>query len=223
LRYTPPMVDDTTSLPDPAISAIVLAGGQSMRLGKDKSLLEVGGQPIVVRTVRTLACLSDDLIIVTNDPARYEPLALPVRLVPDEEPGVGSLMGIYSGLKAARHDYALVVACDMPLLDLPLLRYMLPLAEDHDIVIPRVGDLLEPLHAIYGKSCLSAMTRLLEQGRRQIIAFYDEVRVRYVDKDEIDAFDPLHLSFVNVNTPEDWERAERLLRTRASTRSNCRR
>jgi molybdopterin-guanine dinucleotide biosynthesis protein A len=126
------------------------------------------------------------------------------------------LMGIYSGLKAARHPQALAVACDMPFLSLPLLRYMLPLAEDHDVVIPRVGGYLEPLHAVYSTACLPAMARLLAQGRRQIIAFFDEVRVRYVEADDVDRLDPRHLSCVNVNTPEDWERVQQALREKDS-------
>ena len=190
---------------------VVLAGGRSRRLGRDKAFLMLDGQPLVVRTVDRLAALSDDLVVVTNEAARFEPLVLPVRLVPDERPGEGALMGIYSGLRAARYPHALVVACDMPLLSLPLLRYMLPLANGSDVVIPRVAGLLEPLHAIYGKACLPAMGRLLDQGQRQIIAFFGQVRVRYVEEDEIARCDPHHLSFVNVNTPEDWERVQRLL------------
>jgi len=160
--------------------------------------------------VRKLAALSDDLIIVTNDPGPYGELALPARLVPDEEPGHGSLMGTYSGLKAARYPRALAVACDMPFLNVPLLRYMLSLPDGYDVVIPQVGGLLEPLHAIYGKTCLPAMARLLKQGGRQIVAFFHEVRVRLVDEQEIDTFDPLHRSFVNINTPVDWEAAQEL-------------
>lgn len=192
----------------PLVSAVVLAGGRSRRFGRDKSLLRLAGEPLVARTVRTVAALSDDLIIVTNDPARYETLALPARLVPDERPGLGSLMGIYSGLKAARYSHALAVACDMPFLSLSLLRYMLPLADGHDVVIPRLDGLMEPLHAVYGKACLPPMRRLLDQGHRQIIAFFDKVRVRYVGAGEVEPLDPRRLSFVNVNTPEDWEQVQ---------------
>jgi len=205
------MTEDTTFFPKHQISAVVLAGGQSSRLGSDKSFLLMEDQPLVAHTVRKLAVLSDDLIVVTNDPARYKPLALPVRLVPDEKPGVGALMGIYSGLKAVHHSQALIVACDMPFLNLSLLRYMLPLAGGHDIVIPRLGEFLEPLHAIYTKACLPAIACLLEQGRRQITAFFHEVRVRYVEAGEIDRFDPDHLSFINVNTPQDWDRVQALI------------
>jgi len=189
---------------------VILAGGQSSRLGQDKAFLVLDGQPLVARTAHRLAALSDDLIVVTNDPARYGPLGLPARLLPDERPGEGSLMGIYSGLRAARYSHAVVVACDMPFLNLALLRMMLPLTNEYDVVIPRLDGLLEPLHAIYGQACLPAIARLLERGQRQIIAFFHEVRVRYVEEDEVDRFDPHHLSFLNVNTPEDWERVQEL-------------
>jgi molybdopterin-guanine dinucleotide biosynthesis protein A len=198
-------------------SVVILAGGKSSRLGRDKSFLLMEGQPLVARLVQKLSVLSDDLIIVTNDATGYEKLALPARLVPDLRPGVGSLMGIYSGLTVARHPQALTVACDMPFLSLPLLRYMLSQADGVDVVIPRLGGLLEPLHAIYNKSCLAAMDRLLAQNRRQIIAFFPEVDVRYVEEEEVDRFDPHHLSFVNVNTLEDWELVQQLLKAGSSS------
>jgi molybdopterin-guanine dinucleotide biosynthesis protein A len=179
---------------------------------------------MLARSVQTLATLTDDLIVVSNEPASLGSLGLPVRIVPDDRPGEGSLMGIYSGLKVARYAYALVAACDMPFLNLPLIRYMLPLAEGYDVVIPRLlNGMLEPLHAIYGKTCLPLMSRSLEQGLRQIIGFFPHVRVRYVEENEIDVFDPLHLSFLNVNSPADWDRAQLLLQQdepSASTRSS---
>jgi molybdopterin-guanine dinucleotide biosynthesis protein A len=200
--------------PIPAISAIILAGGQSIRLGEDKSLLLLAGEPLLARVVRLLSVLSDDLLVITNDASRYESLVLPARLLPDERPGVGVLMGLYSGLKAARHAQALAVACDMPFLNLSLLRYMVPLAEGYDVVVPHADGFLEPLHALYGRGCLPAMRRALERGRRQIVSFFDEVRVRRVEQAEVDRFDPQHLSFVNVNTAQDWTRVQALLQDR---------
>jgi molybdopterin-guanine dinucleotide biosynthesis protein A len=195
-------------------SIIILAGGQSQRLGRDKSLLPVGGEPLLARTVRRLAPLSDDLIVVTNHPNRYEPLGLPVRLIPDERRGVGSLMGIYSGLRAARHGLALAVGCDMPFLNVALLRYMLGLAPGYDVVIPRLEGFVEPLHAVYSQACQAPMERLLAAGRRQIIAFFGQVQVRHVEEDEIDRFDPQRLSFVNVNTPENWAEVQAIFESR---------
>ena len=192
------------------VSGIVLAGGQSSRLGTDKSLVNMNGQPLIEQIVAKLARLSDDVIIATNSPEKYDHLE--ARLVGDIYPGKGALGGIYSGLWAAANAYSLVVACDMPFLDLNLLRYMILLACGHDVIIPRIGELLEPLHAIYSKSCLEPIDRLLARGGLKIIDFFSEVRVRYVEEDEVDIFDPQHLSFFNVNTLSDLEEMKKMAR-----------
>jgi molybdopterin-guanine dinucleotide biosynthesis protein A len=193
-----------------SISAVILAGGMSTRLGRDKSLLPLGGEPLLSRVAHRLSALSDDVIVVTNDADRYEPLALPARLIPDERPGVGALMGLYSGLRVTRHEYSLAVACDMPFLNLSLLDHMVQLAPDYDVVVPRVDGYVEPLHAVYGKGCLPAMERRLARGQRRIISFFQDVRVCYIERAEVERFDPRHLSFVNVNTPQDWARVQGL-------------
>jgi molybdopterin-guanine dinucleotide biosynthesis protein A len=201
---------EQVALPEPRASGVVLAGGKSSRLGEDKALLELGGDTLLARAVHALRPLTDDILIVANDPSKYEPLGLPARLVSDDFPGRGSLVGIYSGLRQTVHPCALVVACDMPFLNIALLRYMLGLVEGYDVVIPQLDGFLEPLHAVYRRSCLPAMHSLLDRGRRQIIGFFPEVRVRYVEEHEIDRFDPRHLSFVNINTAEDWARVQQL-------------
>ena len=193
-----------------AVSGIVLAGGQSSRLGMDKSFVNASGQPLIEHIIAKLTRLSDDVIIVTNSPENYKHLE--AKLVGDIYPGKGSLGGIYSGLRAATNAYSLVVACDMPFLDLNLLRYMILLACGHDVVIPRIGRFLEPLHAIYSKSCLEPIDRLLARGGLKIIDFFPEVRVRYVEESEVDIFDPQHLSFFNVNTPSDLVKMKKLAR-----------
>lgn len=213
------MTREFPSSPRPAVSAIVLAGGQSRRFGADKALLPLNGQPLILHTVERLAALSDDVVVVTNSATVYAGLGLNARLIGDERPGEGSLMGIYSGLNAARHPNALVVACDMPFLNPLLLRFMLSLEEGADVVIPRLGGMAEPLHAIYGKACLGPIARLLEQGVRQIIAFFPEVRVRFVEEAEIDLIDPQHLSFFNVNTHADWKKVQKLLEPGAGSSS----
>ena len=192
------------------VSGIVLAGGQSSRLGADKSFINVNGQSLIEHIVTKLTRLSDDVIIVTNSPDEYDHLE--ARLVGDIYPGKGALGGIYSGLRAAANAYSLVVACDMPFLDLNLLRYMIILAREHDVVIPRIRGLTEPLHAIYSKNCLEPIDRLLARGGLKIIDFFSEVRVRYVEESEVDIFDPQHLSFFNVNTPNDLEEMKKLAR-----------
>jgi len=190
------------------ISCIVLAGGESKRLGADKAFLRIGDRVLIEEVVEKVARIGDEVIIVTNSPQKYD--YLEVRLVGDIYPGKGVLGGIYSGLRAARHDYGLVVACDMPFLDLRLLRYMILLSSDYDVVIPRVGGLTEPLHAIYSKECLQPIEGLLSAGSLRVVEFFPEVRVRYVEEEEISLFDPQFISFFNINTPADLERARSL-------------
>jgi hydrogenase maturation protease len=111
-----------------------------------------------------------------------------------------------------RCERGLFVACDMPLLNTPLLRYMIQLSPAFDVVIPRVGDETEPLHAVYSKACLQPIVDLIDRGKRRVVHFFDRVRVRYVEPREIEAFDPEHLSFFNINTPADLQRAQELHR-----------
>jgi len=192
----------------PDVSGIVLAGGQSRRLGTDKAFVKVGGVALIERVTDRIRQICDDVTIVTNDPERYRYLGLP--LVGDLWPGMGALGGIYSGLASIRHERGLVVGCDMPFLDLGLLRYMMLLSADYDVVIPRLDGLLEPLHAIYSRRCLGPIADLLRAGDRRIVDFFDQVRVRYVEPAEAAIFDPQGLSYFNVNTPEDLAQAEQL-------------
>jgi molybdenum cofactor guanylyltransferase len=192
-------------------SAIVLAGGLSRRLGQDKRRLRLwgsAGPTLLEHTVGIVARLCADVIVVLNDPEVWRDL--PARLVTDIYPGSGSLGGIYSGLVAATHDYALAVASDMPFLGADLIHAMLMHPRDYDVLIPRslhsgttrnaLG--VEPLHAIYSKACLQPMRTMLESGRRQIAAFFPLVQVAYVEPEETRRYDPSGRSLLNVNTPE---------------------
>lgn len=210
MRYTAAMTREARSVRDQGISAVILAGGKSRRLGTDKALLELDEQSLLARVVYKLAALSDDLIIVTNSPQSYGHLGLEARFVPDERPGHGALMGIYSGLKAASHEHAAVVACDMPFLSIPLLQHMRHGLGGCDVVIPRFDDMVEPLHAIYGRRCLAPMADALAQGKRQIISFFGSVQVCYVQESTIDRFDPLRVAFLNINTSADWQLAQKM-------------
>ena len=209
MRYTIEEMDKGKSEVRRPISCIVLAGGEGKRLGTDKAFLSIGDQVLIEGIVEKMARIGDEVIIVTNSPQRYSHLG--ARLVGDVYPGKGALGGIYSGLRAAHSDRSLVVACDMPFLDLRLLRYMILLSPGQDVVIPRVGGLTEPLHAIYSKGCLQPIERLLVGGGRRIIDFFPEVRVRYIEEQEIKLFDPQCLSFFNINTPGDLEKARNLV------------
>lgn len=191
------------------ISAIVLAGGRSARMGTDKAFLRLGGKALVEHVLERVACLSDDVMVVARDLDAFE--GLPARLVEDVPGPPGALTGLYSGLRCAAHDLALAVACDMPFLNLKVLRYMTLLAPGHDVVIPRIDGYLEPLHAYYRRTCLGPMEELMRQGRQKIVAFFPQVRVRVVEGKDLELLDPERRSFVNVNTPADWEAVQALL------------
>jgi len=194
------------------ISCIVLAGGKGSRLGYDKTVETVGNRTLLEWVVCCLSLFSSDIIIVTaGDQPSAQFTSYPrLRTVADIYPGKGPLGGIYTGLATSDSFYNLVIACDMPFLNQALLRYMIQLSASFDLIVPRLGNFVEPLHAVYSKGCLSPIEGLLKQGNLQITPLFTLVRTRYVEAKEIDRFDPRHLSFFNINTEADLARAREL-------------
>ena len=197
----------------PEISGVILAGGASRRLGRDKALERIGGQTLLERVAGTIAPLSAEVVVVVASPAQAAALPLPpgVRVVSDSFPGCGSLGGIFTGLSASVEPWVLVVACDMPFLNPRLLRRLMAMRRNVDAVIPCVNGQPEPLHALYSRACLVPMERMLRAAQLKIAPLFEAVRVRYVGEDTIDRFDPDHRSFFNVNSPADVEEAIGLL------------
>lgn len=186
------------------VTAVILAGGKSTRMKSNKALLPYSGELFIERIHRQLSAMFPEVILVTNTPELYR--FLPCRMVPDEFPGLGSLAGIHAALKHSKTEYIFVVACDMPYLNGQLIRRMVAKADGADVVIPRTDDGYEPLHAIYGKSCLPAMENALRDEKVKIVDCFDWDRVAVVTKDEIVVDDPEFLSFRNINTPEEYFR-----------------
>lgn len=121
--------------------------------------------------------------------------------------------GVYSGLDQARHEYVLTVGCDMPFLNPALLAHMLRLPRDYDALLPRHGDgMVEPLHAVYSRACREPILRRLQAGQFWAISYLPDVRVRYVEEQELRRLDPDLRSFFNVNTPEQLREAIALAR-----------
>ncbi len=195
------------------ISCIVLVGGKCLRLGRDKALEIVGNRSLLERVLATLSLLSGDIILVAAKNCYPSNLSSYPRLrkTIDTYSGKGPLGGIYTGLVESSSFYNLVVACDMPFLNQDLLQYMMGLTSGYDLVVPRVGKLVEPLHAVYSKHCLEPIEYLLKKGDLSIFNLFKLVKVRYVEAGEIERFDPKHLSFLNVNTETDLERAKELV------------
>lgn len=192
------------------LSGVILAGGNSRRMGQDKRFMRIAGKSLLAWAVEQLRPWVDEVIIVTSDTS--VPLEnFGARVAHDQYTGAGALAGLHAGLLAASGTWAFVMACDMPLLNAKLLDGLWQIAETTpaDIVIPRWRKGLEPLHALYRpETCLPPIEEALNQKRRRIISFYDAVQVRYVEAEELAAWDPAGSSFFNVNTQEelDWVR-----------------
>ena len=187
------------------MTGIVLSGGENKRMGRDKAFLTIAGMPIIEHVLRALRKSVERIIIVTNSPEAYD--SYEVTVVTDTNDKRGPLTGIYSGLLRSQDEYNAIVACDMPFLNPQLLTYMAGLAGDYDVVLPRIGAFAEPLHAVYRRSLLPVIEKQIAMDLRRIQDLFTGLRVRYVTENEIDRFDPLRRSFINLNTPEEYKEA----------------
>jgi molybdopterin-guanine dinucleotide biosynthesis protein A len=193
------------------MTSIILAGGKSLRLGQSKALQSIGGKSLIQWVVDCLAILSTEIIIATaHGEAVPCSSAVKIKTVADIYPGKGPLAGIYSGLIASSSSRAIVVGCDTPFLSVGLLEYMTQICSTFDVVVPRIKKKVEPLCAVYSKTCLAPIQELLEQNELGIRKLFSMVKVKYVEEDEINNFDPEHLSFFNINSQADLNKARKL-------------
>jgi molybdopterin-guanine dinucleotide biosynthesis protein A len=179
----------------------------------DKSLAVVDGKSLIQRVVGQITPISNQIIVV-GSPCRFDfPSDLGIEYKEDLYPGKGPLGGIYTGLLASKAFYSLVVACDMPFLNIELLRHMIKLSPGFDAVVPRVKR-IQPLHAVYSKSCLNDMKARLEDNQLGVTRFLSTINVRYVERAECQSFDTQLLSFFNINSRADLAKANMLVAQR---------
>ncbi len=196
-----------------AASGIVLAGGSSRRLGQDKRSVRLeSSQTLLDQTISRVGSVVDDVIVVVA--TSLQGLADDrVRVVFDDISGRGPLGGIVAGLRATKHDRAMIVACDLPFLSPAALRLMLDVPTSSDLLVPRREDgTLEMLHAVYRRPCVDTAARLLEVGQYRMAGLVpalieDGLQVGFLGDDFFRSVDPELLTFFNVNTAEDLERA----------------
>jgi len=198
------------------MSAIVLTGGKSSRMGQAKALLPFDGEPLIMHIVRRLQPLFGELIVVAA--ADQVLPSLPAMLVRDEVAYRGPVAGIYYGLAAARGAAAFVTSCDVPFLNLRLISYLISQITDFDVVVPYWQGRLQPLFAVYRRELAPLLREQLERGELRPISLYTKVRTREVSEEEIRGFDPDGLSFLNMNSPEEYQAAlQRWLESRRSS------
>lgn len=189
-----------------SVSAAILAGGQSRRMGTDKSFILLDGKPLIRHVIDQLEPLAIPMIIITNQPEKYTQFSLP--LFKDAIPDKGSLGGLYSAVSYSQADYTLCVACDMPFLNTNLLRFLIEQRQGFDATVPRIGEHPEGLHAVYHKNCLPFMQKQVEQQRLKITEFLAQIEVNWVDEAAIYPFDPQMKSFINLNSPNDFTKLD---------------
>ncbi|HDP70422.1 MAG TPA: molybdenum cofactor guanylyltransferase [Actinobacteria bacterium] len=190
------------------IAGIILTGGRSSRLGKDKCLLKLGTKTILEDLVGKLSSLCEEVILVSNTLKSHQMSG--ARVAQDEIPHQGPLGGILAGLKASNCFHNFIVSCDTPFLNLNLARYLIAEAKGFDVVIPESQFGLEPLQAIYSKDCISYIEDRLRNQDFKIISFFKDVKIKKIKKDRVTELDPNALSFFNINTFEDFERAKEI-------------
>jgi molybdenum cofactor guanylyltransferase len=187
------------------ITGVILAGGKSRRFGSNKALAEINGRPLIERVMAVVRPLFEQLIIITNNPDDYAFLGVP--MVEDLVKGLGPIGGIYTGLEKIQNPKGFFVACDMPFLNETLIRYMASLNDGFEAVVPKIDWKMEPLHSIYSKNCLPTIKQLIGSGECMINKFFQKIRVRFLDEDEIKLSDPLLRSFYNINKLDELRNA----------------
>jgi molybdopterin-guanine dinucleotide biosynthesis protein A len=184
------------------MTGAVLAGGKSVRFGKNKALEVVEGKRLVERAVESLRSFCDPVIVVVNEISTY--MDLGVTLVRDVIPHQGPLGGIYTALLFSRDDWVFVKAADMPFLVPEMAALLARARKGFDAVVPKLGDYYEPLMALYNRRCLPAIARQLQNpDDRQVIRFYPKIKLKSIPEEDWRGIDPSGTSFKNVNTPQD--------------------
>lgn len=185
------------------ITGVILVGGKSRRMGQDKALLQIAGKPLFEKVLEVFRECFDRIVLVGDRAERFTGYGLPV--LPDIYPG-SALGGLYTGLYHSATEHVFVGSCDLPFPNKAVVGHLCSLKSGFDAVVPTLAHGFEPLFALYAKSCLGPMRELLESGDFCAYGYYPKVRVRYVKDEELARLDRDGRSFVNVNTPEEFER-----------------
>ena len=193
---------DTLNKP---VSLVLLAGGRASRMGgRNKALLRVKGAPIIKNIISELKPLFENVVIIANDKAPYKNLGLAA--YEDIIPGRGPLSGIHSSLLNTKSYYNFVVACDMPYVEPKLARHMLNKLQDgYEVIACKIRGRYEPLFAIYGKGCISAIEEQLATADTKVTRFFSKVRVKTISEKEVTKIDPELKTFRNINTVREYE------------------
>ena len=200
------------------VTGVILAGGKSRRMGKNKALMRLGDNSLIGHVIRRMRLITDELLLVTNSPTEYVHLEVPMH--GDIFPGTGALGGIYTGLTHASHEAVVCVACDSPFLEPKLLTYLVSVLGEYDAVMPETfthhdapQKTLQTLCAAYSKRCLPIIASMLQESELRVHALQERAYIKRISPEIWQEFDPDGMSFFNINTPEDFESADAYMRS----------
>lgn len=193
-------------------SAVILAGGAGSRLGKEKSLIEFDGRPLIQWSVEKLALLVEDVVVVARGPEqarKLEGLIPHASITCDSISGYGPVAGLAAGMGQARSEYVLAIGCDLPFLNVDVINLLFEQAQGWDAAVPmRENGMMEPLHSVYKRDALlCACQRAMERGERRIRVPLSMLRVKCVAVELLKNLDPELLTFFNLNTRDDLDLA----------------
>ena len=207
---------DSTQKNTRELTGVLLAGGKSRRMGIDKRFLKFGGETLLQRALRIYESLFAEIVIVVAQ-SMTELSHIRHRVVADLITDCAALGGLYTGLSVASHSRVFAAACDMPFLNPAVIGHLLQYSEA-DVVMPHLGTGPQPMHAVYSKACLPYFEQMLAMRNLSLHAVLEQrqLRIRLVPEEALRVFDAELLSFQNLNTPEDVERARALLQRNQS-------
>ncbi len=189
------------------MTAVILTGGKSSRMGSNKAFLKLKGKTFIELQIELLRKMFDEIVISANTQSEeYEYLNLPI--FKDIYPDKGPLAGIYTSLINSNSFYTFMLACDMPFVDLELIKHLQGLTQNYDVVIPKSKKGLEPLHAFYSTNCIGPIKTELDANNLRIISFFPHVNVKIVELDSLAVSNSFKDSIKNLNTREEYEVAK---------------
>lgn len=203
------------------VTGVILAGGKSRRMGENKALLRLGNRTIIGQVIHHMQPITDELLLITNSPDEYTHLGIAMHK--DIIPNAGALGGIHAGLSYASHETVLCVGCDNPFLVPNLLSYLVSALGEYDAVMPWTDKepsadnagaqiILQTLCAVYSKRCLPIIEQMLNESDLRVHALQEHANVLALAPEIWKTYDAEGFSFFNVNTPEDFEKAQTMVK-----------
>lgn len=189
-------------------SGIIMAGGRSSRMKFNKAFAQVGGKPVIQIIIDKLQPIFQELMIISNEPQLFTSFGLPI--FQDVYPYLGPVGGIHSALVNASFDQMFILGCDMPFMNMQLVEYMLGKINNYDSVVPEIDSYLQPLAAVYNRSCLPIFSECLEHDKLKLTLIFSELNALVLKEDELQKFGRVREMFFNVNDPDALAEAQEI-------------